>query len=121
MAQKILIIEDDIDINEMIKMRLLEDGYNVISAFDGNEGIQKVDIEKPNLIILDIILPKINGFELCKKIKGNPLWSNIPIILMTATSGLENVARNEVDVPADACIAKPFEYNELLEIVRKFI
>ena len=118
MAKTILVIEDDVDINEMIKMRLQDDGYDVISAFDGHEGMEKLKIHNPDLIILDIILPKINGFELCKKIKGNDSWNPIPIILMTATSGLENVAKKENDVPADACIAKPFEYDELLKTIK---
>ncbi len=121
MKKTILIIEDDFDINEMIKTRLEEDGYNTISSYDGNDALKKLNTFNPDLIILDIILPKVNGFELCKTIKKNESWCHIPIILMTATSGLDNVARNEDKVQADACIAKPFEYPELLETIKKLI
>jgi len=83
---KILIIEDDRDIVEMLKYNLKDQGYETISALDGNEGLKLAKKEQPDLIILDIMLPFIDGFEVCRTLKKDQMTANIPIIILSAKS-----------------------------------
>ncbi|MEK9155886.1 MAG: response regulator [Patescibacteria group bacterium] len=81
---KILIVDDDMILREMYEARLKEEGYEISVASDGEEAIQKVEKEQPDLIILDIMMPKINGIDVMRKIRSNDAIANIPIILLTA-------------------------------------
>lgn len=83
---KIELIEDDRDIVEMIEYNLKEDGYRTVSAFDGEKGIELARKEKPDLIILDIMLPAIDGFEVCRTLKQQQSTADIPIIILSAKS-----------------------------------
>lgn len=116
---KILFIDDDKDFTEANKIILDNAGYEVVTADDGKTGMQKILIEKPDLIILDVILPDINGFSLCREIKEDPNLQNIPVILFTAISAKphaypENIA---IQHKADAYIEKPANPQILLEKV----
>lgn len=81
---KILIADDDVILKEMYETRLKEGGYSVISAVDGAEAYEKAEKEKPDIILLDIMMPKMNGIDVMKKIRANSEISHIPIILLTA-------------------------------------
>lgn len=116
---KILFIDDDRDFIEANKIILSTAGYDVITAEDGKTGMQKVTAEKPDLIILDVILPDINGFSLCREIKEDTNLQNIPVILFTAIGARphaypENIA---IQHKADAYIEKPASPQALLEKV----
>ncbi|MEO0096206.1 MAG: response regulator [candidate division WOR-3 bacterium] len=116
---KILFIDDDKDFVEANKIILTNAGYEVITANDGKTGMQKAMSEKPDLIILDVILPDINGFSVCRELKENADLQNIPVILFTAigtkTGGYpENIGKQH---KADAYIEKPANPNLLLEKV----
>lgn len=109
---KVLIVDDEINITELIAVNL-EDEFNVICCYDGLEAVDIASREIPDIILLDIMLPGIDGFEICRKIRSNKDTSKIPIIMLT-------VKREEKDkvmglkIGADDYITKPFSINELL-------
>ena len=109
---RIEIIEDDRDIVEMIGYNLKEEGYEVISAFDGEKGIELARREKPDLIILDIMLPVLDGFEVCRTLKQQQSTAQIPIIILSAKSR-ETDKVVGLELGADDYMTKPFSPREL--------
>lgn len=81
---KILLVDDDMTLHEMYAERLRAEGYNIVSAYDGEEAIEKVYKEMPDVILLDIMMPKINGIDVMKKLREDEKTANIPVILLTA-------------------------------------
>ena len=84
MLKKILIIEDEVELVEMLKVRLEANGYDIISAYDGQTGLDRAKKEKPDLILLDLMLPKIDGYQICGTLKKDKEYSRIPIIIFSA-------------------------------------
>jgi len=119
-AKRVLFIEDEDELVNLVKMRLGNAGYNVISAFDGLEGLQKARREKPDIILLDIVLPKKDGLEVCKALKNDPLTSEIPILVVTA-SGVAELPQKCREAGAQDFIYKPFEAQELLARISKLL
>ncbi len=119
MAKKILIVEDEAELVELMKIRLAASGYEVSSANDGEDGLKKIYEEKPDLVLLDILMPKMNGLELCLKIKADPKTKNIPVVIVSASGGSDLRGRSQMS-GANDCIYKPFESSELLEKIRKW-
>lgn len=111
---KILLIEDETDIASFIEVELNFEGYEVIVAYDGMQGLMEMRSNKPDLIILDRMLPKIDGIELCKRIKQT---SNIPIIMLTALGEIEDKVVG-LDAGANDYLVKPFSLSELLARIR---
>lgn len=93
MAKKILIIEDDKFLRELIAQKLLKEGYDVIWAIDGEEGVKKAIEEKPDLVLLDLILPGIDGFEVLAKIKEDSVISEAPVIILSNLGQKDDVER----------------------------
>ena len=111
--EKILIIDDSKMNRELAKMALEDAGYHVIEAEKGNKGIELVKKEKPDLVLLDILMPDISGFEVCEVIKTDPSTSKIPVIFLTALE--EMAAKKEgFEIGADDYITKPYIIEELL-------
>lgn len=110
---KILIVDDELQLVEMLEMRLKPAGYEVISANDGEAGLNMARSEKPDLIILDLMLPKINGYQVCRMLKFDEKYKSIPIILFTARAQ-ESDRKTGEEVGADAYIMKPFDPKILL-------
>jgi two-component system alkaline phosphatase synthesis response regulator PhoP/two-component system response regulator VicR len=106
--KKVLIIDDEPHIVMIVKVRLEKAGYKVISAGDGQEGLEKVRSEKPDLILLDQMLPIMGGAEVCNIIKADPEHKRIPVILFTARA-------QSADICADDIVPKPFKPEVLLE------
>jgi len=117
---KILIIEDDRDIVEMLEYNLQEQGYATISAFNGKDGIVLAQKEQPDLIILDIMLPITDGFEVCRTIKSNQMTTNIPIIILSAKSQ-ETDKVVGLELGADDYVTKPFSPRELLARIKAML
>ena len=110
--KKILIIEDDKDIVEMIKYNLKKEQYTVAASFTGKQGFSSAKKDRPDMILLDLMLPDIDGFEVCKLLKNNELTRRIPIIMLTAKSReADKVAGLELG--ADDYLTKPFSPREL--------
>ncbi|MDF1611308.1 MAG: response regulator [Stygiobacter sp.] len=111
--KKILVIDDFPDNVFLLQDRLEKEGFEVIKAYNGNMGLQKAEMENPDLILLDIMLPDISGFEVCKKLSTQEATKQIPIILLTALTEAENT-RAGLQAGAFDYIKKPFNRTELL-------
>ena len=115
MKEKILIIEDEEDLVKGLKINLVDEGYEVDYALNGKEGLEKALKEKPDLILLDIMLPGMNGLEICKELRRNKV--DIPILMLTA-KGEEIDKVIGLEIGADDYISKPFSIRELMARVK---
>lgn len=118
--KKILVVDDESGLVEMLSIRLEANNYQVIAASDGQEGLDKARAESPDLIILDLMLPKLDGCQVCRALKSDEKYKQIPIVIFTARAQESDVkAGNEAG--ADAYITKPFEPDILLAKVNQLI
>lgn len=115
---RILIIEDEVRLSNIIKKGFTEDGFAVDQAFDGEEGQYLAETETYNLIILDLMLPKLNGIEICKNLRKKEIKT--PILMLTARSTMEDKIKG-LDSGADDYITKPFSFNEFRSRVHALI
>lgn len=109
---KILVIDDDNAINELIKINLELSGYRVIQALDGIKGFALAKQELPNAVILDVMMPEVDGYTVAQRIRQNPTTKNVPILMLTALSQLNDKVRG-FDIGVDDYLVKPFEMEEL--------
>ncbi|MCR1899163.1 response regulator transcription factor [Irregularibacter muris] len=117
MNEKVLVVDDEQAICDLIKLDLEFEGYNVETAYDGREALEKVESFQPELIILDVMLPYMSGYELCRKINDK---HNIPIILLTAKTDIVDKVLG-LELGADDYMTKPFDNRELLARVKALI
>lgn len=117
---KILVIEDEHAINELIKVNLELIGYKVIQAFDGIRGFALAKQELPNAIVLDVMMPEVDGFTVAQRIRQNPETKNIPILMLTALSQLHDKVKG-FDIGVDDYLTKPFEMEELKVRIRALL
>ena len=117
---KILVIDDDIAINELIKINLELQGYQVVQAFNGVEGFALAKQELPALIVLDVMMPEVDGFTVAQRIRQAEEISETPIIMLTALSELNNKV-NGFNIGVDDYLTKPFETEELIVRVRALL
>jgi DNA-binding response OmpR family regulator len=112
--KKILVVDDEADMRRIISVRLEINGYNVITADDGEEALEKTKKERPDLIVLDLMLPKISGFEVCRMLKFDKQYKEIPIMILSA---LDQQADREkaAKCGADAYFIKPFDLELLIK------
>ena len=120
MGKRILVVDDEFQLVEMVKMRLEANGYDVITASDGLEGLEKARKEKPNLILLDLMLPKMDGYKVCRTLKFDERYKHIPIIMFTARAQ-ESDEKIGKEVGSDAYIVKPFEPQKLLGKIKELL
>lgn len=121
MAKRILVVDDEPDIMDVATVRLKHLGYEIIPAIDAEEALAFLEKDTCDLILLDLLLPKMQGDELCKKLKSDDKFKHIPIILFTASAIRPSLPGRIDEMGADDCIGKPFEPEELLSKVKKFI
>ena len=117
---KILVIDDDIAINELIKINLELQGYDVIQSYNGTEGFALAKQELPNLIVLDVMMPEVDGFTVAQRIRQYDGISDTPIIMLTALSQLNDKV-NGFNIGVDDYLTKPFETDELIVRVRALL
>lgn len=117
--RKLLLVEDNREFRTFLKEQL-EDFYRIVEAADGEEGEKKAVEENPDLIISDIMMPKVDGIELCRRIKTNVQTSHIPVILLTARTA-DDIKINSYEVGADSYMAKPFNFDMLMVRIEKLI
>lgn len=117
---KILVVEDDRNLSELIKMRLEENGFEVVTAYDGLEAISQVRKHKPDLIVLDLMLPRLDGYQVCTIIKNYEAFSKIPIIILTARSSIE-AKEIALKIGADAFMVKPFDGQKLVATIKNLL
>jgi two-component system, OmpR family, alkaline phosphatase synthesis response regulator PhoP len=120
MNKKILIVDDEQDIVESLKFVLETSGYECFSAFDGEEGLKLAKEILPDLIILDVMMPKINGYKISRLLKYDNKYKDIPILMITARSQDSDKQIGE-ETGVDEYITKPFELNEVLDRVEKYL
>ncbi|MCK4263897.1 MAG: response regulator [Candidatus Aminicenantes bacterium] len=121
MSKKIVVIDDDRITLTMLEMVFSRHGFQVFSALDGAEGYELVQKEKPDILISDMLLPKIHGTELCKKIKETPELKQTKVILMTAVYKGPSFRFEARDCGADDFIEKPLDMKDLLSRIDKFL
>ena len=114
---KVLIIDDERELIKAMAIRLKASGFEVATADNGFDGIDAAKREKPDVIILDLIMPQFDGYETCKRLKDDPETKSIPVIVCTAV-GQKNVESDTKNVGADDFIAKPFDTVKLLKAIK---
>ncbi|WP_406658216.1 response regulator [Methanolobus sp. ZRKC2] len=115
--EKLLIVDEEIDALTALKVALEAEGYNVIVALDGFEGIEKAKTENPDVILLDIMMPGMDGFEVCRRLKSDPSSENIPVIMLTAKGETDDKVEG-LELGADDYVTKPFNLKELKARIR---
>lgn len=120
MAKKILVVDDERDLVGFINARLKANGYDVVTAYDGMEALQKANEERPDLILLDVMMPAGDGFDVCQKLKSQNETANIPVIFLTAKT-LDKDERLGLGLGAEYYLKKPFEAKELLDVISKVL
>ena len=117
---KILIVDDAVDTVELLRKRLRFEGYDTAEAYDGEEGLKLVAEYNPDLIILDVMMPKLGGYEVCQRLKSDENTKYIPILILTGKGEVEDKVRG-LDLGADHYLAKPFDYKEVSARVRSLV
>lgn len=120
MASKIIVIEDDPHILMLISQTLRREGYEVVTATDGSEGLRKVRETHPHLVVLDISLPGLDGYEVCHHLRTEHATSKLPVIMVTAMSRPSDQRRG-FEKGADDYLAKPFVLSELITRIRSLL
>ena len=118
--QKIMIVDDEMATLLPLKRSLEAEGYRVLEAYDGYQAIEKSKTEMPELIVLDLMLPGIDGFEVCAQLKKNKLTGKIPVIMLTARDEIHDKVEG-LEMGADDYVTKPFNLNELKARIRNVL
>lgn len=119
-SKKILIVDDEPDILEFLSYNFRKKGYNVITASDGAEGIKKATAESPDLIISDILMPEMDGIEMCREIRASLLLKHIPFVFLTAVSDDYKILY-AIGCGADQFVTKPIKVEYILKVVEPMI
>lgn len=118
--KKVLIAEDEPDLLQIVSVRIELGGYDVLKAEDGEEALQKIKDEKPDLVLLDMMLPKIDGFEICRMVKFDEATKAIPIIVLSALSEQKD-REKAIECGADAYFIKPFDLALLVTKIKSYL
>lgn len=120
MSKKVLIVDDEPGIIVALQFLMEQSGYATMVAFSGEEAMEAVAKHHPDLMLLDIMLPVVDGFEVCQRVRENPDWNNIRIVLVTALGNEANVTKG-LDLGADAYVTKPFSNADLVAKVKELL
>ena len=120
MPKRILIVDDEPDLLEMVQINLEMEGYECMVAYDGFRALDRVSKEKPDLIILDVMLPGMNGYKICRLLKFDEKYKRIPIIMLTAEAQRADRLLGEA-TGADFYMTKPFDADKLLAKVKELL
>ena len=118
-AKRILVIEDEMDVLKMTVFRLKKAGYDVLTADDGKKGLETAEQERPDFIFLDLNLPVMHGYEVCRELKKDEELKKIPVVILSASS--DGIKEKSIEIGADDYIIKPYEPQELLNKIEKFL
>jgi two-component system alkaline phosphatase synthesis response regulator PhoP len=118
--KKILVVDDEVDLVETVRFPLEMEGFDVLVSYNGEDALNQARKEKPDLIILDLMLPKLDGYKVCRLLKFDERYKHIPILMLTAkTQEKDKILGKETG--ADEYITKPFEMDYLMEKVKKYL
>lgn len=120
LLKKIVVAEDDDAIAHMVSMALGDAGFLCLRAFDGEEALRLVRAHDPDLLILDVMMPRVDGLEVARRLKADVMWSRTPILMLTALASVDNQVEG-LDAGADAYMSKPFDLREFSARVRAMI
>ena len=120
MPKKVLIVDDEPSIIVATQFLMEQNGYETLVAFSGEEAMEAVVQHRPDLILLDIMLPVVDGFEVCQRVRENPDWKDIRIVLVSALGSEANVTKG-LDLGADAYVTKPFSNALLIAQVKELL
>ncbi len=120
MSKRILIVDDEPEIVELLEMRLRKIGYTILTASDGMEGLEKARKEMPDLIILDVMMPKMDGFQVCRFLKFDEKYKKIPVLMLTSR-GQDSDKNLGKEVSADSYMPKPYEVDALLKEIKRLL
>ena len=120
MTAKILIVDDEPNIVLSLEFLMRHAGYEVFTAFDGDEALAVIEAERPDLILLDVIMPKRDGYAVCQTVRANPDWKAMRVIMVTAR-GRDIEFEKGISLGADAYITKPFSAQDLLDKVQSLL
>lgn len=120
MSKKILIVEDEVMIVKVLTLRLEGLGYKIVAAYDGEEGLDMARKEKPDLMILDVGLPKIDGNTLCELIKSDPSTKHVRVIVLTGNKLVENMEKS-FSAGADVYVNKPYDWQRLMAHIHELL
>jgi DNA-binding response OmpR family regulator len=120
MPKKILIVDDEPSIIVALQFLMEENGYITLVAFSGEEAMEAVAKHHPDLILLDVMLPVVDGFEVCQRVRENPEWKDTRIVLLTALGSDANITKG-LDLGADAYVTKPFSNADLVAKVKDLL
>ena len=117
---KVMIIDDSNTIRKSAEIFLKSSGYEVILAEDGFEAISKIIDNQPDIIFMDIVMPRLDGYQACMLIKRNPIYQSIPVIMLSSKNGIFDKAKGRIAGSTDY-LTKPFTAEGLLSIIRKYV
>ena len=120
MAARILVVDDEVDIVELVKVRLEHVGYTVLTAYNGRDCFNKAKVEKPDLILLDIIMPEVDGRETLRRLKADPETQSIPVVMLTSMGDTDSIFKAG-DLGSKDYIVKPYEQEIHLSTIKKHI
>ena len=118
--KRILVVDDNPHLVDLLRIRLEYSGFEVLTAFDGKEGLDKARNDNPDLIILDVMLPKMNGYKVCRLLKFDQKYKHIPIVMLSSRAK-ESDAAIGIQTGANEYVFKPYDQKKLIEIVNKYV
>jgi DNA-binding response OmpR family regulator len=118
--KKILIVDDEVDLVETVRFPLEMEGFNVLVSYNGEDALNQARKEKPDLILLDLMLPKLDGYKVCRLLKFDERYKNIPILMLTAKTQEKDKALG-METGANDYITKPFDLDKLVEKVKLYL
>jgi DNA-binding response OmpR family regulator len=120
MARTVLLVDDEPNIILSLEFLIEQAGYEARIARDGEAALKAIEERKPDLVLLDVMLPKRDGFDVCERIRANPAWNDIRIVMLTA-KGRDSEREKGLALGADAYITKPFSTREAMEQIKRFL
>ena len=120
MTKKVLIVDDEQNIAISVEFLMLHEGFEVVVAHDGEEGLAQIRAHRPDLVLLDVMMPKLNGFEVCKAVRADPTLAGVRILMLTAKGRAAEIDKG-ISLGADAYISKPFATRELVAKVKELL
>jgi two-component system alkaline phosphatase synthesis response regulator PhoP len=118
--KRILVVDDEIYIVHILEFSLTMEGYNILTAFDGEEALRVIEQERPDLVVLDIMMPKLDGYEVCRRLRKDERFATLPVILLSA-KGRSIDREVGLQAGADDYITKPFSPRKLIEKIRELL
>ncbi len=119
-SKKILIVDDEVDLVETVRFPLEMEGYHVLVSYNGEDALNQARKENPDLILLDLMLPKLDGYKVCRLLKFDDRYKHIPILMLTAKTQEKDKALG-METGANEYITKPFEMDQLLKKVKAYL